>query len=642
MIIRIVFPLIYSLLLGIVWSACTKKKFYNSLAPAYMLHILLVLMSGFVFKRLSVGVYGGIILAAIVGIIVVVRNRNNITLDSVYARGRELWNGGVFVFVTFYVFCFLTNYNKAFKSWDEFSHWGMFLKESLRLDSLYCMSPLTFAHKDYVPAITLFETIWCKLSGRYAESDVYRAIQIFMFALLMPVFERISEYIAPKIKDRNDKTSILMSRLFELGAVLIVLIIPLLFSTSNAFCFYHSIYCDLAVGIVFFWCVFEAYREHDDLVYHLLSITIGTTILVLSKMTAMALLPLVIIMLFVKIVFFSKEKLKAKHYALMIATMVIPVAIWMCFNKFVDRYVENTGGGQSYDGMKLSALKEVFFDSQNSAISYLSEVKNTYVDAIIHRDILLHGSYVVAIIFIVIAFWVLARFTNESLNKKKMIFTGFWTLGAGIFYGMLMYFLYCTAFSEYEAVRLASYERYMNSFVISILFLLLAAYYNSDVWKNHIKGYYIILVFLVMDLAFLHVNAFDQVLPGNIMRDKEKISVYTNNADVIIENTSDDSNIYIVRRGDNGDFLWHQRYYCNPRMIGGGSIGPMVDEEDIWSSDLTVEEFASAVGNYDYIFFCGLDEAFISKYSEAFEDPSQIIDGKIYKVVDVDSKIELE
>lgn len=148
----------------------------------------------------------------------------------------------------------------------------------------------------------------------------------------------------------------------------------------------------------------------------------------------------------------------------------------------------------------------------------------------------------------------------------------------------------------------------MNSFVITILFFLLATYYDSDIWKKHIKGYYVLLTFLITDLAFLHINAFDQVLPGNIMRDKEKVSVYTNNADVIIENTNDDSSIYIVKRGDNGDFLWHQRYYCNPRTIGGGSIGPMVDEGDIWSSDLTIEEFVSIVENYDYIYFCGLDE----------------------------------
>lgn len=90
------------------------------------------------------------------------------------------------IFILLYIFCFITNQDKEFVSWDEFSHWGMFLKESLRLDSFYCNSPIYFAHKDYVPAITLFETLWCKLSLRYSEADAYRAIQIFMYDLFFP------------------------------------------------------------------------------------------------------------------------------------------------------------------------------------------------------------------------------------------------------------------------------------------------------------------------------------------------------------------------------------------------------------------------------------------------------------------------
>ena len=93
----------------------------------------------------------------------------------------------------FLCFFFLIKFSKRFWAWDEFSHWGVFLKETLRLDSLYCTSPLTIAHKDYVPAITLFETIWCKLSFRYNKADAYRAIQIFMFSLMMPMFDKLNE-----------------------------------------------------------------------------------------------------------------------------------------------------------------------------------------------------------------------------------------------------------------------------------------------------------------------------------------------------------------------------------------------------------------------------------------------------------------
>lgn len=63
MILRLMIPFLYLLLLGSVWSAWFKKKFSSSLEQAYMLHILLVLICGMVFKHLSIGIFGGIALA---------------------------------------------------------------------------------------------------------------------------------------------------------------------------------------------------------------------------------------------------------------------------------------------------------------------------------------------------------------------------------------------------------------------------------------------------------------------------------------------------------------------------------------------------------------------------------------------------
>ena len=639
MIVRMIVPFLYSLLLGAVWSACTKKKFINSLAPAYMLHVILVLICGMVFKRLSIGIYGGIVIAIVAGVVVAVKNRNTVSLRTWI---KEQWNGGVLVFLAFYIFCFVTNSGKVFVSWDEFMNWGMFLKESLRLDGLYCMSDLYIPHKDYVPAITLFETIWCKLSGRYAEADAYRAIQVLMFSLLMPMMDRVFEYTAEGVRGQSDKISAIKGRLFELGSVLMVLMIPLLFNTGNSFRFFHSIYCDLPVGVVFFWCVFEAYREQNDLIYHLITITIGMTMLVLSKMTSMALLPLVLLLLIVKLLFLKKDKISIKHSVLAVITVIVPISLWFCFNRFVDRYVENTGNYQSYDGMSLSSLKDVFISPQNSSIDYLDEVKQVYVDAILHKDILIHGSYVAVLVFVVVSFFILAYLVDDNLDKKKMIFSGIWTLGAGVFYCMLMYFLYCTAFSKDEALHLASYERYMNSFIVSIVLFLLAVYFDSGIWRKHMRGYYTLMTSLLVYLVFFHVDAFDQILPGNITHDEELVSVFTEGADLINSNTDIDDSVYIVRRGDNGDYLCRQRYYCSPRRVGGGSIGPAVYEGDNWSTDLTTEELLGKVSNYDYIYFSSLDEAFINKYSVVFDEPSMIVEGEIYKVAVVDSKITLE
>lgn len=318
------------------------------------------------------------------------------------------------------------------------------------------------------------------------------------------------------------------------------------------------------------------------------------------------------------------------------------MVLWLGYKKYVDKYVENTGSIQSYDGMKLSLLREVFTIPENSVITYLKSVTDTFVDAIIHRDILIHGSYAAIIVSIVIAFFIVASLCDDNRNRIKAMLAGIWTMLSGIFYALLMFFLHCTAFSEYEAVKLASYERYMNSFVIAVLFFLLAVYFDSNIWKKSVKGYYLILIFLFLDLSFFHAEAYDQVLPGIIMHDSERISEYTSKADLIISTTNETEKVYIIKRGDNGDFIWHQKYYCSPRIIEGGSIGPVVYDGDIWSIDKIAEEFVDSVKGYDYIYFCELDDAFNESYSTAFVNPELLVNGTIYRITNIDKQIHLD
>ena len=641
MIIRFICPLMYSLVLGTVWGEIFKKKYSSSLAPAFMSHIIIVLLTGLIFNRLSIGIYGGICVSLVIGIVIIILKYRSITKNAIYEYLNRIWNEGVFVFLVLYVFCFLTNYGKRFLAWDEFSHWGMFLKESIRLDRLYCTSPLWFDHKDYVPAITLFEVIWCKLGGRFSEADAYRAIQIFMISMLMPMCETFDSHSYAMIKNNKGIISAFKARVFQLSAVVIILLIPLVFNTGNGFCFYHSIYCDIAVGIVFFWCLLESYRKYNSIAYQLIILTIGITVLVLSKMMAMALMPLVVGLLIINAYLIPKKRPRGLFFAWLIPVMLIPAGVWCWFNKFVDRFVENRGNGQSYDGMKLSSLREVFANPTNSNIPYLKELRDAYIDAIIHRDILIHGSYVVVLFFVIIAFFVLANLSREKTTREKVVAAGVWSLFSGVYYGLLMYFLYATAFVEFEAVNLASYERYMNSFIIAVVFFVIAVYYDSRIWKRYINCYYLLFVLLIVDLSFVHIKVFDQVLPGVITHDEEKVGYYTTYASSILSSTREDESIYVVKRGDTGDFLIHLILYCNPRIFKGGSVGPAVDEDDLWSRDISTEEFLNEISECDYIYFCGLDESFVEKYSEVFDNPEQLIDGIIYRINVVDSRVIL-
>ena len=636
-------PLIYSLVLGGVWSACFKKKFSSSLAPAFMVHILLVLLSGLIFNHLSIGIWGGIVIALAAALVLVLKHRKELTKDNVRKYVTKLWNEGLFLFAVFYALCFLLNSTKCFIYWDEFSHWGIFLKENLRLDNFYCTSPMEFFHKDYVPAITLFETIWCKISFRYLEADVYRAMQVFMFSLLMPMLEKVSEHTVKKIGEYGKKSA-LKYRFYQLGAMFLVLFVPLLFRTIDGFAFYHTIYCDIAVALIFYWCVYESYKESDDKIYQFVSLTIALTVLVLTKMIAMAFLPLIFGVLIVRILFLSRSKMKARYWAFIIPLIGLPVAFWYWFNKFSDRFIEHSGEIQSYDGMSLSQIAEAFGDPAKSSISYLGIVRESYLTAVFTRNILAFGSYALILILITALFFVMAAFIKDKIEKKKTIAAGIWTILSGIYYAFLMYFMYCTNFEEYEARRLASFERYMNTFIIVALFLLLAVYFESELWKSKKKRLplYVLTGVIFAGIAVFYPEAVVQVLPGFVTGDERSMAVFTDGATVIKENTEENSSVYIVVRGDNGDYLRHQEYYCGPRTIGGGSIGPVMYDGDIWSEDMTVDEFIEDLEGYDYIYFSDVDDVFESKYSDAFEDPTLISDGVIYRIVEIDSKVYLE
>ena len=215
---------------------------------------------------------------------------------------------------------------------------------------------------------------------------------------------------------------------------------------------------------------------------------------------------------------------------------------------------------------------------------------------------------------------------------------------AAIYYALLMYFLYATTFSERGAVNIASFERYMNSFVISVFLLFVALFFDSEIWKKAtpVKVYWIILIVLLFDLRFHHINAFEQILPGNVTHDDEKVSYYTEIAENIVNCSDEESRIYIVKRGDNGDFVVHQRYYCYPRIVNGGSIGPKVDKDDAFSSDIASDEFRELLTEYDYLYLSDIDNAFIEQYAAVFDDVDLLRQGQLYKITDYHEKIGLE
>ena len=620
MAIRLFFPFLYSIIMGCAWGTVFKKRFRDSLAPALMAHTILVIISGLVFSKLSYGIFAGILFSAVAVVLGIVELYKKHGIDGFKERIGEEWNNGLLLFVLFYFFCFVINYKKRFISWDEFSHWGMFLKENLRLDSLYCTSPLKFSHKDYVPAVTVFLTIWCRIVGRFQEADAYRGIQIFMFSLLLPMFGKIRN-----IKD-------------QLFSLLLVLLIPLVFNTDNGFMFYHSIYCDLAMSLVFFYCALVVYRDQEDIWYQSVLLTIALTVLVLTKMIAMAFLPMILALLLLKHLCLREYHIQFRKYLYFIPALVVPTALWLWFNRYVKVYIPDMVGRQSFASMNAGRIFEAFRRTELSAIPYIEALRRLYVPAVFTRDILLHGSYTTVLIAIVVIFCIISKCQMNKKNKKKTLLVALWVLLCGIAYAILMYCLYATAFTEREALELTSYERYMNIYAALSVFLLIAVYFDSETWHENMKMHYCIVILLTFDLLFLHIGVFKQVIPGVFSRDDEEIAEYVSYADAISDATPEDARICLVTNYDNGFNAIHQSFYCSPRIIKG--ICPWSPgEDDLAISEDELNGFKEMLSEYDYIYFTALDDIFNEKYGSVFESSDLIRNGKIYRIIQTNPQI---
>lgn len=676
MVRAILFPFLYSVIAGWSWSCIFHKRFSESLAPAFILHGIIVLICGMLFDNLSVGYWLGIILFLAVFILHYCRRYFSIrtaaseadangisSRENASLKGeiRNLFSSGLLLFVFLYLFCYLDNTGKYFQGWDEFSHWGMFIKECIRTDRLYCTSSLSFAHKDYVPFVTLFEYIWCRLSGRYRDADVYRGIQILMLSMLLPVFDRIMDwYQAKRAEDRRRSLSVrLRNFLLPVFAAGMVLFIPFLFRNNDFFYFYHSIYLDYISGVFLFYCVYLSLRYASDLRYQTIVMCISLTGFVLTKMVDMAFVPPILLLLAISnSMYRRKEKdgqIKTKcripriflRYLMMAG---IPVGIWLAFNRYVQGYLGSSESGQSYSGMKFSLLFQILAGKNFAEIPYLEDVRETYVKALFTRNILAVGSYIPVILICALLVVFISRAYIQS-DQGRVRLTALWIVLTGLYYAVVMYFLYATAFSEYEAAHIASFERYMNSFAACAVYLTAAVFLGSDIWKKKRRVLYGVTVLMVVSLPILNIHSFPQILPGMVRNESEteescrtimddlKIAVqdYTENNGNDLNQTdqkgpdnaaaedctefpeeAENVSFFIVTRGDNGKLLNHLRYYCDPLHIDGNSVGPKVNDADIWSQDLTQDELIQTISDYDYLYLNELDDAFIEKYAAAF------------------------
>ncbi len=174
-------PITMFLLLTGGTALLLKRNFGTVLPLTLCLSILLMYGSQHLFSTYRFG-YCLLILCALLALLLMVL----LCLRKSDALSRFVFTPGMIAYLVVCLVAVFILFGRRYSDYDELSHWGMMLKESLRLDRFACVNESNqLWHKDYPPFSTLFMLIWCKFTG-FSEGVSTIAMQVLTMSLILP------------------------------------------------------------------------------------------------------------------------------------------------------------------------------------------------------------------------------------------------------------------------------------------------------------------------------------------------------------------------------------------------------------------------------------------------------------------------
>ena len=563
-------PLLFYILLNFWTVYIGKKTFGVSLPVTLMISVLLVYISQFVFGTFSIGLCICLIFSA-AAIIALIMHKSLLKKDPLVMK--RFFSSGFYAFLVIYFLFLIVDYRRFFTSWDELSHWGKMVKEMLRLDSFYC-DPASdlLVHKDYPPFASLFQMLWCRLTLEYSEAGVTTALHVFEFAILIP-----------PVTDRlQDGKALAVKRALLYDLLLTVIFAMLIFNFD--FSGFNTIYMDLLMPILYAYIISVIMdRSLRRSGFGYCSILIGQTCLIISKQMSISFVLLAWLFFTVCEITdsgaresFSGKALVKKYSAdkrfsgngrtlLLLCRSSGVLFIPALANMSWSHYVKTLGISGQFD---LSTLNlGAFLDIIKGGGTFAQH--NVYKDYINALFTMTQSSgtfklpYAAAVLLAVCILFCLYYLFRKVMDKKEL--AGYLTvfLTGSVCYALTMLVLYMFFFSESEMIRLASYQRYMCSYVVSeyllLLLILIDLLNRAKIDFMHFK--YLITslgVCLLMFDASKLSNLSPQLFNGMPLSD------YHSRAEKLRELSADGDRIFLVSTS-NGATMYFLNYYLDDR-----------------------------------------------------------------------------
>lgn len=572
------FPLVYFITVTGFFVILFKKSFAKCLPLSFMISAFTLFISQFLFKTFLVGVIINLMVSLLFFFFLykIIRKREIKEFKTLF------FSKGFYLFLILYIGVFLFDLYREFSMWDEFSHWGVMVKEMFRLDQFYSATSSTLmVHKDYPPLLQCYEYFYCYISGGYSEYFLIKALHLFEFSLLLSFFEN---------EDKNKSLSLLRS-------LLMVASIYFLITLFDRHGVINTIYTDYFMALLVVYILSNIFfnRNYTSF-FQLFNLSLSLSFLLLTKQMG---LPFYLMCIFFFVLCLGQNKNKTNHPVLKIGLIFVSLLLPLCFYTMWNTYTKNLQVEKQFDLQNIE-FKEIQ--------DYQKQTFKNYKEAINHESLIssyLKLSYLDCMILFLILFLILLILGNKYIPVVKTIKLNI-TLFLGFYgYKIVMLFLYAFCFGEVEGPTLASFNRYMATYVL-IVFTMFILIFNFILNKIEFKKKWLYTIILILFLLGIqNFSNYKKFIPA---LKKDEKSIYEKCAEDL-KNKSATGKIYIVAQNSEGQFEYRIKYYADAITTNRNHIE--------WAH-FNEQQIKEITNSYDYIYFAQIDEAFIKEYSYLF------------------------
>lgn len=531
---------------------------------------------------------------------------------------------GIFAFL-FIMACWL-NLGKMACSWDEFSHWADIVKVMTTLDDFGTNPESYSAFQSYPPAMSLFQYFLEKLyswfgAGTFSEWRMYLAYQIFAFTFMLPF-----------LKDLNRK---------KWGggtaATLAFFLCPLVYYNT----FYTQIYIDPFLGILsgaglasVFVC-----KKRDAL--YTLRILFTCSVLVLSKDAGLFLAAVVACAYALDCCLGGKQsggnRLWIKNCVCIIGAVLavmLPKQLWSWHLKV---------SGAQIAFARAVDIKKLVEIICNRETGYQRTVWEEFYRALFTKAIAIGNTgvtvnYAVMFLISMLLLYGLVLWYKRSVDlytgKGKLLFCMVCIQSAVYTVGLCVTYIF--KFGEYEAVRLASFERYMNIALLSVGVVITMLYCIAMQRICKERAFMAFAIVVVMLLISPGEYIYDYVSRNTVEESVQVRGYYEPLNGAIQEYVTPKSRIYFVSQGTTGFDYWVMRYNVRPNTFNPNftwSIGEPFYEGDIWTRQITAEQWQEELlEDYDYVALYKVNDFFRSQFASLFAEAEDISENSVYRI----------